>query len=179
MRSRCATASATSSLSPAAPCPPRPSQSPACHCHATPTAPQCRAASPPNHEHNAQRVLAHVLHALQPHADQVGCHELHLVVLFVIVAAPQNLVAGGVAVLQEAAKRSHFCGRPQFTERSWQPLTLSSSHISPLSPLAHAQWWCREEETPVAQRMQKNTSKSNATHFAPQDRAMRTANTQP
>ncbi|ESS60973.1 hypothetical protein TCDM_11456 [Trypanosoma cruzi Dm28c] len=52
----------------AAPCPPRPSQSPPCHRREQHTQrhnvvpPFC-----PNHEHNAQRVLAHVLYALQPH----------------------------------------------------------------------------------------------------------------
>ncbi|RNC34668.1 hypothetical protein TcCL_Unassigned02520, partial [Trypanosoma cruzi] len=44
MRSRCATTPATSSLSPAAPCPPRPSQSPACPGRATYTAPPIRVA---------------------------------------------------------------------------------------------------------------------------------------
>ncbi|EKF26384.1 hypothetical protein MOQ_009925, partial [Trypanosoma cruzi marinkellei] len=66
-----------------------------------PAAPQrpCRLSSP-IHERNAQRVLAHVLHALQPHADQAGSHALHLVALLVFVAAPQRRVTG-VAVLDE------------------------------------------------------------------------------
>ncbi|RNC33248.1 hypothetical protein TcCL_Unassigned04072 [Trypanosoma cruzi] len=91
MRSRCAATSATSSLRPTAPCPPRPSQSPACHRHAQYTQrhnvvpPLC-----PNHEHNAQRVLAHVLHALQPHADQPHRHALHLVVLVVGADLPSS-----------------------------------------------------------------------------------------
>ncbi|EKF27581.1 hypothetical protein MOQ_008690, partial [Trypanosoma cruzi marinkellei] len=47
MRSRCAATYAIPFRSPAAQCPPRPSQSPACHGHTTHTAPQCRAATPP------------------------------------------------------------------------------------------------------------------------------------
>ncbi|RNC53034.1 hypothetical protein TcCL_ESM09681 [Trypanosoma cruzi] len=39
-----------------------------------------------NHERNTERVLAHVLHALQPPADQVGRHALYLVVLLVLGA---------------------------------------------------------------------------------------------
>ncbi|EKF29410.1 hypothetical protein MOQ_006808, partial [Trypanosoma cruzi marinkellei] len=63
-----------------------------------------------NHERSAQRILAHVLHALQPHADQAGRHALHLlVVLLVVVAAPQRRVAGGVAVLEEV-RRSNGAG---------------------------------------------------------------------
>ncbi|RNC39847.1 hypothetical protein TcCL_NonESM10757, partial [Trypanosoma cruzi] len=50
----------------------------------------------PNHERNAQRVQAHVLHVLQPHADQFGRHALQLVVYLILVAAPQRRVAGGV-----------------------------------------------------------------------------------
>ncbi|RNC52785.1 hypothetical protein TcCL_ESM09941 [Trypanosoma cruzi] len=42
-----------------------------------------------NHERNAQRVLAHVPHALQPNADQVGRHAPHLVVLLLV--APKNV----------------------------------------------------------------------------------------
>ncbi|RNC32536.1 hypothetical protein TcCL_Unassigned04843, partial [Trypanosoma cruzi] len=52
-----------------------------------------------NHERNAQRVLAHVLHALQPNADQVGRHALQLLVLLLV--APKRRVAGGTAVLEE------------------------------------------------------------------------------
>ncbi|RNC53427.1 hypothetical protein TcCL_ESM09251 [Trypanosoma cruzi] len=61
-----------------------------------------------NHERNAQRVLAHVLHALETHADQVGRHALQLVVLVVLVA-PQIRVAGGIAVLEEV-RRSNPAG---------------------------------------------------------------------
>ncbi|KAF8289701.1 hypothetical protein TcBrA4_0139460 [Trypanosoma cruzi] len=37
-------------------------------------------------------------------ADQVGRHELHLVVLVVLVAAPERRVAGGVVVLEEVRR---------------------------------------------------------------------------
>ncbi|ESS55531.1 hypothetical protein TCDM_12987 [Trypanosoma cruzi Dm28c] len=62
-----------------------------------------------NHERNAKRVLAHVLHALEPHADRVGRHALHLSVLVVLVAAPERRVAGGVVVLEEV-RRSNRAG---------------------------------------------------------------------
>ncbi|RNC55455.1 hypothetical protein TcCL_ESM07051 [Trypanosoma cruzi] len=61
-----------------------------------------------NQKRSAQRVLAHVLHALQPHADQVGRHALQLVVL-VLFVAPQRRVAGGIAVLEEL-RRSNRAG---------------------------------------------------------------------
>ncbi|KAF5215850.1 hypothetical protein ECC02_010382 [Trypanosoma cruzi] len=108
MRSRCAATSATSSqfnssVSSTS------SQSPACPGRATNT---LRHNVVPlllsNHERNAQRVLAHVLHALQPHADQAGRHALQLVVL-VLFVAPQRRVAGGIAVLEEV-RRSNRAG---------------------------------------------------------------------
>ncbi|RNC61541.1 hypothetical protein TcCL_ESM00827 [Trypanosoma cruzi] len=93
MRSRCAAMSAISSLSPAAPFPP---QSPACpaaeHTQRHNVVPPLL----PNHERNAQRVLAHVLHALEPPADQVGRHEMHLVNLLWVGADPQILSIHGL-----------------------------------------------------------------------------------
>ncbi|RNF06832.1 hypothetical protein TcG_10618 [Trypanosoma cruzi] len=93
--------------SPAASCPPRPSRSPPCHGRAQHTQrhnfvpPLC-----PNHERNAQRVMAHVCHALQPHADQPHRHALHLVFVVVLGADPPILSVHGL-VLQEAVKKYH------------------------------------------------------------------------
>ncbi|RNC40171.1 hypothetical protein TcCL_NonESM10375 [Trypanosoma cruzi] len=91
--------------------------------------PQRHSVVPPllsNHERNTQRVQAHVLHALQPQADQVGRHELHLVVLRVLGADPHILSIHGL-VLREAAERRHVCGRSKCGETT---ATLTPSHIS-------------------------------------------------
>ncbi|EKF32192.1 hypothetical protein MOQ_003962, partial [Trypanosoma cruzi marinkellei] len=84
------------------------------------------------HERNAQRVLAHVLHALQPHADQVSRHALHLVVL-VVVADPAILSIHRL-VLQEAAKKCQVCGRPKCAEAA---ATLTPSRLSAPSTRSH------------------------------------------
>ncbi|RNC56266.1 hypothetical protein TcCL_ESM06198, partial [Trypanosoma cruzi] len=123
-----------------------------------------------NHERNAQRVLAHVLHALQPHVDQVGRHALHLVVLLLLGADPSSLSIHGL-VLQEAAERFHFCGKTQMCGNNGHP------HTSPLPPLSHTKGRCHGEEKPAAQRMHKGTCNSNAIHVTPQDSVMRTAHT--
>ncbi|RNC44286.1 hypothetical protein TcCL_NonESM05965, partial [Trypanosoma cruzi] len=83
---------------------------------------------------NAKRVLAHVLHALQPHADQAGRHALHLVVLVVLVvgADPRSLSIHGL-LLQETAERCHMYGRSNV--RKQRPLTLH--HASLLPSLTH------------------------------------------
>ncbi|RNF09827.1 hypothetical protein TcG_09632 [Trypanosoma cruzi] len=64
----------------------------------------------PNHERNAQRILAHVLHALLPHADQVDRHALQLVVLLLL--APKRRAAGGIAVLEEMRSSNRASFRP-------------------------------------------------------------------
>ncbi|EKF32172.1 hypothetical protein MOQ_003981 [Trypanosoma cruzi marinkellei] len=141
MRSRCAATSATSSLSQTAPCPPRPPQSPACPGHAQHT--QHHNVVPPllHNERNAQRVLAHVLHVLQPHADQVGRHALHLVVVLLVLGADPPTSSQSTAwKLREAAKRCHLCGKRKSAETT---ATLTPSHISSPSTLpqtrAHAE----------------------------------------
>ncbi|EKF29312.1 hypothetical protein MOQ_006911 [Trypanosoma cruzi marinkellei] len=125
-----------------APCPPRPSQSPACPGHAQHT--QRHNVVPPllhNHERNAQRVLAHVLHVLQAHADQVGRHALHLVVVLLVLGADPPTSSQSTAwTLRETAKRCHFSRRRKRAETTD---TLTPSHISSPSTLlqtrAHAE----------------------------------------
>ncbi|RNF09217.1 hypothetical protein TcG_09711, partial [Trypanosoma cruzi] len=67
-----------------------------------------------NHERRVQRVLAHVLHALQPHADRVGCHALHLVVL-VLGAHSSSLSIHGLGAARGCREvprvwNSQMCG---------------------------------------------------------------------
>ncbi|RNC40339.1 hypothetical protein TcCL_NonESM10199 [Trypanosoma cruzi] len=129
MRSRRAATYATSSLSQAAPCPPRPSRSSPCHGRAQHTQrqnvvpPLC-----PNHEHNAQRVMAHVCHALQTPADQPHRHALHLVVLVVGADLPSS--QSTTWVLREAAEWFHVCGRSKCKKTTATLTHLRSLHSS-------------------------------------------------
>ncbi|RNC41575.1 hypothetical protein TcCL_NonESM08832 [Trypanosoma cruzi] len=82
----------------------------------------------PNHERNAQRVLSHVLHALQPPADQVGRHAQHLVV-FLVLGADPHTSRSTAWVLRKAAERCHFCGRSKCAGTT---ATLTPSHIRSL-----------------------------------------------
>ncbi|EKG02236.1 hypothetical protein TCSYLVIO_006745 [Trypanosoma cruzi] len=66
-------------------------------------------------ERNAQRVLAHVLHAPQPPANQVGRHALHLVVLLVLGAHPHILSIHGLGAArgcrqEQCVWNSQMCG---------------------------------------------------------------------
>ncbi|ESS55831.1 hypothetical protein TCDM_12680 [Trypanosoma cruzi Dm28c] len=143
MHSRCAATFATSSLSPAAPCPPRPSQSSACPGRETHTAPQCRAASPPNHQRNNQKVMAHVLHALQPHADQVGRHAPHLFLLL-HEADPSILSIHGLSAARNTAQRTCgcSCGCACALTRPSRTGSASAHPAGSASPLPSVCWCC-------------------------------------
>ncbi|ESS61738.1 hypothetical protein TCDM_10658 [Trypanosoma cruzi Dm28c] len=60
-----------------------------------------------NHECSAQRVLAHVLHALQPPADQAGRHALHFVVLLLHEADPPSLSIHGLGAARDCREVPH------------------------------------------------------------------------
>ncbi|RNC43306.1 hypothetical protein TcCL_NonESM07017 [Trypanosoma cruzi] len=107
MRSRCAATYASSSQSNSSVS----SQSPACPGAQHTQRHNVVAPLLHNHERRVQRVLAHVLHTLRPHADQAGRHALHLVVLLLHEADPSSLSIHGL-LLQEAAERCHMYGRP-------------------------------------------------------------------
>ncbi|RNC40559.1 hypothetical protein TcCL_NonESM09954 [Trypanosoma cruzi] len=134
-----------------APCPPRPHN----RRHATAAQhPQRHNVVPPllrNHERNTQRVLAHVLHALQPPTDQVGRHAQHLVV-FLVLGADSHTSRSTAWVLREAADRSSVCGRSKCAEKK---ATLTPSRISTHSTRPHkrAVPWGREvRRTAYAQK---------------------------
>ncbi|EKF99920.1 hypothetical protein TCSYLVIO_009154, partial [Trypanosoma cruzi] len=181
MRSRCAATSATSSLSQAAPCPPRPSQSPPCHRHAQHTQrhnvvpPLC-----PNHEHNAQRVMAHVCHALQPHADQPHRHALLLVVLLVGAHLPSSQ---STAWCYERLSRSTM--RVKFPDvRKQRPPSYISAHSAhqhtravswgrETQRTAHAQINMHQQRHPRRAAVKShahgtNTAATNGMHPTPQ-----------
>ncbi|KAF5216517.1 hypothetical protein ECC02_010711 [Trypanosoma cruzi] len=152
MHSRCAATYATSSLSPAAPCPPRPPQSLPCHRYAQHT--QRHDVVPPllpNHERSTQLVLAHVLHALQPPADPPHRHALHLVVLIVLGADPP-ILSIHVLVLQEAAEGSHVCVKDPKVRGVVVSHPRSVPRTSPHPPIAHTQGRCHGREREVRRK---------------------------
>ncbi|EKF28600.1 hypothetical protein MOQ_007646, partial [Trypanosoma cruzi marinkellei] len=88
----------------------------------------------PNHGRNAQRILAHVLHALQPHTDQAGRHALHLFVVLLLLGAdpphPLNPRHGNCERLPKGAT----CMEDANVRKQRPP---SLPHTSPLPPLSH------------------------------------------
>ncbi|ESS62633.1 hypothetical protein TCDM_09687 [Trypanosoma cruzi Dm28c] len=80
-----------------------------------------------NHERNAQRVLAHVLHAPQPPADQVGRHALHLVVLVVLVADPHILSIHGLGAAR-GCRQEQLGWKKQMCGNNGHPHSLRHLH---------------------------------------------------
>ncbi|RNC41560.1 hypothetical protein TcCL_NonESM08856 [Trypanosoma cruzi] len=108
-----------------------------------------------NHERSAKRVLAHVLHALQPHADQAGRHAMQLVVLLVVGADPSSLSIHGLGAARDCREVPHVW-KIQCAETA---ATLTTSRISAPSTLPHTQGRCHGEKKPAAQQMHEGTKK--------------------
>ncbi|RNF03763.1 hypothetical protein TcG_11010 [Trypanosoma cruzi] len=105
-----------------------------------------------NHERSAQRVLAHVLHALQPHADQFGRHALHVVVLLLHEAGTPSLSIHSLGAARDCREMPHvwriqMCGTTA---------TLTPSRIS--APFTHPHTErCHGEKMSAAQRIHEGT----------------------
>ncbi|ESS61209.1 hypothetical protein TCDM_11211 [Trypanosoma cruzi Dm28c] len=99
----------------------------------------------------AQRVLAHVLHALQPHGRPgwPSCTASRLPCGW---STPHILSIHGL-VLQEAAERSHVCA-DDANVRKKRPPTLSSAHLPapPILPRTRAVPWKRKRSPPHNRR---------------------------
>ncbi|ESS63181.1 hypothetical protein TCDM_09049 [Trypanosoma cruzi Dm28c] len=118
-----------------------------------------------NHERKAQRVLAHVLHAPQPPADQVVRHALHLSVL-VVLGAHLHIIS-----IHDLGAARGCRAVPLLWRATMCRAGPASSHTS---PFAHTKWQCNVEKRLAAQHMHEGTKSSNAIHVAMQQRALRT-----
>ncbi|ESS55075.1 hypothetical protein TCDM_13473 [Trypanosoma cruzi Dm28c] len=125
----------------------------------------------------AQRVLAHVLHSLQPHgrsgwpsctASRCPCGW----------STPHILSIHGL-VLQEAAERSHVCAEDPNVRGVFVSHPHPITRLRPFRCSTNKGGAMEEKEKPAAQQTQDGARSSNATHVATEDRAMRAAQTQP
>ncbi|ESS55565.1 hypothetical protein TCDM_12954 [Trypanosoma cruzi Dm28c] len=133
-----------------------------------------------NHERNAQRVLAHVLHAPEPPTDQVGRHALHLSVLVVLGTHPHILSIHGLGAAR-GCRQEQCVWKKQMCGNNGHP------HISDISthstrPHKRAVSWEREvrrtahaQKNTQQQRHPRRTATKSLAHIHTNDRNERGA----